>query len=122
VEPNREIWEWLTELTGHEKDPAKRLAIVREIDRLLEERENDPKQDARSRLIPHNAARCIPLRRPNRARRSGERRFGAKACPRNSRVMETKVTKVTGHLDEAAVCCKLARFQALSLVHDSRMP
>ena len=41
MEPTPELWEQLTKLTCHEKDPEKRLAIVREIDRLLEEREND---------------------------------------------------------------------------------
>jgi hypothetical protein len=43
VEPNPELWEQLAVLTCPEKDPEKRLAIVREIDRLLEERESDAK-------------------------------------------------------------------------------
>ncbi len=52
MEPNPELWEQLTELTCHEKDPEKRLAIVREIDRLLEERENDPKPKHEKRSEP----------------------------------------------------------------------
>ena len=60
MEPNREIWEWLTELTGHEKDPAKRLAIVREIDRLLEERENDPKTRRKKPSDPTQSSKMHP--------------------------------------------------------------
>jgi hypothetical protein len=60
VEPNPELWEQLTELTCHEKDPAKRLAIVREIDRLLEERENDPKTERKKRSDPTQSSKMPP--------------------------------------------------------------
>ncbi len=60
MEPTAELWEQLTELTCHEKDPEKRLAIVREIDRLLEERENDPKTRRKKRSDPTESSKMPP--------------------------------------------------------------
>jgi hypothetical protein len=60
VEPTAELWEQLTELTCHEKDPEKRLAIVREIDRLLEERENDATTKRKKQSDPTQSSMVPP--------------------------------------------------------------